>query len=159
MKLHFPIFMIICLIILYGICFVGTLPDPFSDDSLEIARRLQCEVNQLHIYKAIEEYYNSFDRLPHELRTLYEEGYLVERDLYCPNKPRRLFLQKPSPKVKYEYYPENFGDPNLPLISEPITNHWGEGIRLKRLTPVVNQIMGDGTRNRKTIQINKNKEK
>ena len=126
---------------------IESYPHMLYNDHIEIARRVQCETSQQIIYKALLEYHKSFNRLPSELDTLCDEGYLAEEYICCPMNPRRFFLQKPYPKVKYEYYPENFGDPNLPILSEPVTIHWGEGLRLRKLQPIIHQIMGDGKKN------------
>ena len=114
-------------------------PDYHQDDALEHARRLLCKNNQKSIYSALLQYHKKNGANPPDLKTLIQNEYIREEDIYCPNYPG-------GPNIKaYEYNPDNFGNPNLPLISESITNHSGRGLRLKRLRPVIIQTMGDGT--------------
>jgi hypothetical protein len=113
--------------------------DAHQDDALEHARRLVCHKNQESIYSALLQYHKKNGAIPPDLKTLIQNEYIRKEDIYCPNYPG-------GPNIKaYEYNPDNFDNPNLPLISESITNHSGRGLRLKRLRPVIIQIMGDGT--------------
>jgi hypothetical protein len=114
-------------------------PDYHQDDALEHARRLLCKNNQKSIYSALLQYHKKNGAFPPDLKTLIQNEYIREEDIYCPNYPGVPNIQA------YEYYPDNFGDPNLPLISEGIDNHSGRGLRLKRRRPVIIQTMGDGT--------------
>ncbi len=152
-KINYSFYALIIIIILFFISI--TTINPFDDDSIELARRVQCASNQYQIYRALKCYHDDFEKLPDNLMTLAQAGHLDEGYQYCPSKPRRFPTQKPKPKGIYEYYPDNYGDPNLPLISEPLSNHWGEGLRLNRVEPIINQIMGDGSRNKKMVQIEK----
>lgn len=110
-----------------------------QDDALEHARRLVCQNNQKSIYSALLQYRKKNATTPSDLKTLIQNDYIHEEVIYCPSYPGGPNIQA------YEYYPDNFGDPNLPLISENVDNHSGRVLRLKRRRPVIIQTMGDGT--------------
>ncbi|MGB2807096.1 MAG: DUF1559 domain-containing protein [Sedimentisphaerales bacterium] len=126
-------------IVLAGCILLLLSCDAHQDDALEHARRLVCQNNQKSIYSALLQYHKKNETLPPDLKTLIQNKYIREKDVYCPSNPD-------SPNIQaYEYYPDNFGDPNLPLISENVDNHSGRGLRLKRHRPAIIQTMGDGT--------------
>ncbi len=141
------IFLISFIIIAVGAVVLFLSTDAIWDYDVENARRLSCQVKQERIYSALNKYYTQHKRLPSELRTLVQQGYIQKDIIYCPSHCRDL---KAKP---YKYFPKNFGDPNLPLISESIENHNGKRLRLKKLRPVVIETMGDGTTKIRTLNI------
>ena len=114
-------------------------PDYHQDDALEHARRLVCQNNQKSIYSALLQYRKKNGVLPSDLKALIQNDYISKKDVCCPS-----YTGGPNIQV-YEYYPDNFGDPNLPLISDKVDNHSGRGLRLKKRRPAIIQTMGDGT--------------
>ena len=122
----------------------------FNDDAYEMGWRLSCMANQMLIHTALVEYQKEYNALPDDLTVLAEKEYIDEKMLFCPNVSK---LKDPENKKEYAYlyYPENFGDKEKILISENIHNHFGPPLRLKNRQPIVNQIMGDGTRNEKIL--------
>lgn len=121
-----------------GVLFLLTY-EPHYDDTVEHARRLVCQQNQKSIYSALLQYHKRNGALPSDLKTLIQNEYIREKDIYCPSYPG-------DPNIRaYEYYPDNFDDPNLSLISEKVDNHSGRGLRLKKRRPAIIQTMGNGT--------------
>ena len=112
-----------------------------------------CASNQQIIYWQLVEFQNDNNKLPDDLKVLVEKGYITEDKLYCPNVRRLKDRDGKRSEYAYFYYPENFGDKDKVLISENIHNHYGQGLRLIYCQPVVNEVMGDGSWNRKTLDV------
>lgn len=126
-------------IVLGGGILLLLAPDHHQDDAMEHARRLVCQNNQKSIYSALLQHRKKNGVLPPDLKTLIQNEYIPEKDIYCPSHPN-------GPNIlAYEYYPDNFGDPNLSLISDKVDNHSGRGLRLKKRRPVIIHTMSDGT--------------
>jgi len=101
--------------------------------------------NQKSIYLGLKKYYGDHDELPSNLLALAEQDYIEEREFYCPVPPEKADIRF------YQYYPDNWGNPELPLISENFDNHAGKRLRLRNIKPVIIQTMGDGTIARRNV--------
>jgi hypothetical protein len=134
-------------------CFLGTgLGHVISDDTVELARRTGCGAKQHRLYLLLEEYKKSHGELPSTLSQLVDEKYMRMKNLlFCPEASsgwigRSYYGPQPSSDENirlYEYFPENYGDPNSVLISESEKNH-SQGLILMYIQPVVIQTMGNG---------------
>lgn len=112
--------------------------EPHRDDAVELVSRIVCQNRQKLLYSALLKYHEDHRVLPPSLTSLVLDGYIKKEDLFCPEPAA-------DPNVLlYKYSPENFGEPNLPLIFESSQNHSGKKLRLKKLRPVTIQTMGDG---------------
>lgn len=115
------------------------LPHLVCDDHIEIARRLECSIRQKHIFSALNKYHAHKQQLPNDLEVLVREGYLNANDLYCPTPMHYREI-----KNFYKYCPENYMDASKPVVTEDAENHNIKGVRLRRIPPVVNEVMGNG---------------
>ena len=123
-----------------------------SDDTVELARRTGCGAKQHRLYFLLEEYKKAHGELPSTLSQLVDEKYMRMKNLlFCPEASsgwigRSYYGPHPSSDENirlYEYFPENYGDPNSVLISESEENH-SQGLILMYIQPVVIQTMGNG---------------
>jgi len=134
---RFIVIILLTIIIVGGILWFLTY-EPHQDDTVEYASRLICKKNQEAIYTALLKYREDHGILPPDLKSLLSQGYANKESLYCP-------ASSSGPNaISYRYHPENFGKPNLPIISESPQNHSGKRLRLRKLKPVVIETMGDG---------------
>jgi hypothetical protein len=133
------LFIIVATVALGGGILFLLIYDPRQGDTLEHGRRLMCETKQKGIYSALIKYRQEYARAPSDLEILVQEGYLREKDIYCSTPADEMNTRL------YKYFPTNFGEPNLPVISENVENHSGKGARLKNLRPAIIETMGDGT--------------
>jgi hypothetical protein len=138
MKENIPLITLVVLVLI-GICiFFFSIYEPYQCDTVESARRIVCENNQKNIYLALKDYKNNHGTLPENLETLVQENYISQDNLLCPALPK-------DPNIRhYIYMPDNFGDENLPIISENYINHSSFNVKIKKIKPVVIQTMGDG---------------
>ncbi len=102
------------------------------------AKQIICKANQKKIYSALLKYNEEYEIIPSGLKVLVQQGYLSEDNLYCP------FALADSNLPSYKYFPQNFGDPNLILISDKISH-------MNKNQQVFIQTFGDG---RAVININ-----
>ncbi len=120
---------------------LAIVPDVIYHDATEYARRTLCRRKQEVIFESLVKFHQERNVLPPLLDTLVEKGDIQKEALYCP-----AYADDPNIRL-YVYLPENFRDPNSPVISENVKNHAGKGLRLSRkiVRPVVIETMGDGT--------------
>ena len=105
----------------------------------EFALRAICEANQNAVYSALSNYQQEHGQLPSTLVQLVDNGYVDEERIYCPR------YMKQTTKEYYKYSPENFGNPNLLVLSEDVDNHPGGWfLPGKAVEPVIIKTMGDG---------------
>jgi hypothetical protein len=109
-----------------------------DEPDAEYAKRIRCEANQLHIYSAVLKYHNEHKEVPSNMAILVEQGYISQEDIHCP-------AQKTAQENVYKYFPENFGKTDLPIISESAENHPAIRKWFRKLNPVINEIMGNGS--------------
>jgi hypothetical protein len=138
MKRILLIILITTVALVGGIVFL-LIYESHQEDTREYAIRLICKSRQKDIYSALIKYHKEYGQLPSHLAILVKQGYVREKDIYCPARN-----DDPNTRI-YKYLPQNFGDPNLPLISENVENHYRKGLRLRNLKSAIIETMGDGT--------------
>ena len=106
--------------------------DFVTKSDLAYAKQIICKTNQKKIYSALLKYNEEYETMPSELKVLVQPGYLLEDNLHCP------FSVVGSNLPSYKYFPQNFGDPNLILLSDKICH-------TNKNQQVFIQIFGDGS--------------